>query len=239
MDQGNRPYSAAPLRGQRRDLGAQGTLAAKVWQDLQFITPPYCALCGYPFAFEAGPDSRCGPCLAEAPPFAAARSVLVYDDVSRELILKFKHGDHLQAVPTLAGMMNRAGGELITGAQVIVPVPLHRWRLLRRRYNQAALLGLSLSRVTGLRCVADGLLRTRATPSQGHMKAKDRSENVRKAFTVNPRQVEAIAGRVVLLVDDVFTTGATVRECTKALLQAGAAEVRVLAVARVVRAESL
>lgn len=220
-------------------VGEQGTLAPKVWQDLRFLTPPYCTLCGYPFEFEAGPDSRCGPCLVEAPPFAAARSALAYDEASRELILKFKHGDHLQAVPTLVGMMMRAGAGLIEGAGVIVPVPLHRWRFLRRRYNQAALLGLGLARQTGLRCLADGLLRTRATPSQGHRKAKDRLENVRKAFAVNPRHAKRIEGRVVLLVDDVFTTGATVSECTKALLQAGAAEVRVLAVARVVRAGSV
>lgn len=220
-------------------VGEQGTLSAQVWKNLRFITPPFCALCGYPFEFEAGPDSRCGACLAEEPPFAAARSALAYDDISRELILKFKHGDHLQAVPTLVGMMMRAGGEMIEGVAVIVPVPLHRWRLLRRRYNQAALLAVALARKSGKVCLADGLLRTRATPSQGHMKAKDRQENVRRAFTINPRHATGVEGKIVLLIDDVYTTGATVRECTQALLKAGAVEVRVLAVARVVRAESL
>jgi ComF family protein len=218
-------------------VGEQGTLAPKVWQDLRFITPPFCSLCGYPFEFEAGSDSRCGACLAEEPPFAATRSALVYDDVSRELILKFKHGDHLQAVPTLAGMMMRAGSDLMQGVDVIVPVPLHRWRLLRRRYNQAALLAIALSLKTGIACLPDGLLRVRATPSQGHMKAKDRADNVKKAFVINPKR--SVVGKVVVLVDDVYTTGATVRECARALLQAGAKEVRVLAVARVVRAENV
>ena len=220
-------------------VGKQGTLASKVWQDLRFITPPFCARCGFPFEFEAGPDSRCGPCLADLPPFAMARSALVYDDISRELILKFKHGDHLQAVPTLVAMMARAGYEMIEGSSVIVPVPLHRWRLLRRRYNQAALLAVALARKTGKICFADGLLRIRATPSQGHMKARDRVENVHRAFEVNPRHRDDIKGKIVLLIDDVYTTGATVKECTQALLKAGAEEVRVLAVARVVRAESL
>lgn len=218
-------------------VAEQGTLASRVWQDLRFITPPFCSLCGYPFEFEAGADARCGACIAEAPPFTAARSALVYDDVSRELILKFKHGDHLQAVPTLAGMMARAGGDVMDGADVIVPVPLHRWRLLRRRYNQAALLAIALSRKTGVACVPDGLLRVRATESQGHMKAKDRADNVRKAFVINPKK--SVAGKIVVLVDDVYTTGATVKECARALLQGGAEEVRILAVARVVRAEDV
>lgn len=220
-------------------VAAQGTLSAKVWQSLKFITPPFCAICGYPFEFEAEENSLCAVCLADAPPFASARSALAYDDASRELILKFKHGDHLQAVPTLVGMMMRAGGDALAKTDVIVPVPLHRWRLLRRRYNQAALLAWGLARETGKVCLPDGLLRMRHTPSQGHLKAKDRAQNVKKAFKVNPRHGSAIEDKAVLLVDDVFTTGSTVRECTKTLLDAGAAEAHVLAVARVVRAENL
>jgi ComF family protein len=220
-------------------VAAQGTLSPAVWQSLKFITPPLCAACGYPFEFEADEDSLCAVCLADMPPFASARSALAYDDASRELILKFKHGDHLQAVPTLVGMMMRTGGEALASAEVIVPVPLHRWRLLRRRYNQAALLAWGLARETGKVCLPDGLLRMRHTPSQGHLKARDRAQNVKKAFAINPQRGSMIEGKTVLLVDDVFTTGATVQECTKTLLEAGAAEVHVLAVARVVRAENV
>jgi ComF family protein len=220
-------------------VAAQGTLSPAVWQTLKFITPPLCAACGYPFEFEAEENSLCAVCLADTPPFISARSALAYDDASRELILKFKHGDHLQAVPTLVGMMMRTGGEALASAEVIVPVPLHRWRLLRRRYNQAALLAWGLAREMGKVCLPDGLLRMRHTPSQGHLKAKDRAQNVKKAFAINPRHSSMIEGKTVLLVDDVFTTGATVRECTKTLLEAGAAEVHVLAVARVLRAENV
>lgn len=215
---------------------AQGTLSPAVWQSLRFLSPPLCAGCGYPFEFEAEADSLCALCLTNPPPFLSARSALVYDDASRDLILKFKHGDHLQAIPTLVGMMMHCGADMIDHADVIVPVPLHHWRLLRRRYNQAALLGWGLAKETGKICIPDALLRIRHTPSQGHMKAREREKNVRDAFKVHPRHINKITGKTILLVDDVYTTGATVRECTQSLLDAGAKAVYVLAVARVVKA---
>lgn len=218
-------------------VAAQGTLSPAAWQTLRFIAPPFCGSCGYPFEFETEISSFCGPCLVERPNFTSARAALVYDDASRDLILKFKHADHLQAAPTLTPMMVRAGADLLENADLIVPVPLHRWRLLARRYNQAALLAVGLGRATGKPVIPDALLRTRATPSQGHKKARDRAANVRKAFSVHPKR--SVAGKVVVLVDDVFTTGSTVRECTAALLQGGAIEVHVLTVARVVRASGL
>lgn len=218
-------------------VAAPGTLSPAAWEKLRFIAPPFCASCGYPFEFQTEISSLCGPCLTERPNFTSARAALVYDDASRDLILKFKHADHLQAAPTLTPMMLRAGADLLDRADVIVPVPLHRWRLLARRYNQAALLAMGLARATGKPAIPDALIRTRATPSQGHKKARDRAANVRKAFALHPKR--SVSGKVVVLVDDVFTTGSTVSECTKALLQGGAAEVHVLTVARVVRASGL
>jgi ComF family protein len=119
---------------------------------------------------------------------------------------------------------------------MIVPVPLHRWRLLKRRYNQAALLAWGLARETGKTCLPEALIRIRQTPPQGHKRARDRVANVKRAFAVNPRDAERLAGRSVLLVDDVFTTGATLRECAQTLLGAGVRDVHVLTVARVLRA---
>lgn len=220
-------------------VARQGTLAPAAWQDLRFITSPFCQTCSYPFEFETEGSVQCAACLADPPPFASARSVLAYDDASRGMILKFKHGDHLQAVPTLVPMMARAGADMIPQVNVIVPVPLHRWRLLRRRYNQAALLGKGLARETGRISIPDALLRTRSTASQGHLKAKEREDNVRNAFFLNPRHAETLKGKSVLLVDDVYTTGATVRACARALLKGGVSAVHVLTVARVVRPESL
>ncbi len=211
----------------------QGTLSPEAWQSLRFIAVPFCACCGYPFEFETEKSSLCGPCLSEPPPFSTARAALAYDEASRNLILRFKHGDHLQLAPTLVPMMVRAGGEVISGADLVIPVPLHRWRLLSRRYNQAALLAIGIGKATGKAVLPDGLLRIRATLSQGHKGARDRAANVHNAFAVNPRR--SVAGKTILLVDDVYTTGATVKECTEVLLKAGAKAVHVLAIARVVK----
>lgn len=220
-------------------VARQGTMDPAAWQKLNFITAPFCQTCSYPFEFNTGHESQCAACLTDPPPFASARCALAYDDASRDLILKFKHGDHLQAVPTLVPMMARAASGILSQIDLIVPVPLHRWRLLRRRYNQSALLGQGLGRETGRECIPDALLRTRPTPSQGHMKAGEREENVRNAFAVNPRHQAALQGKTVLLVDDVYTTGATLRACAKALLKGGVNAVHVLTVARVVRPEML
>ena len=220
-------------------VAAQGTLAPQAWQSLRFLAAPYCALCGYPFEFDVEKSGLCGGCLAERPVFTAARAALAYDEASRDLILKFKHGDHLQAVPTLIPMLLRAGEEMLERADLLIPVPLHRWRLLGRRYNQAALLAWGLGRATGIAVLPDGLARIRATISQGHMKSAERAKNVRRAFAVPDRHKALIAGKIVVLVDDVLTTGATAKECAKTLFRAGAAEVHVLAVARVVRPEHL
>lgn len=215
---------------------AQGTLSAEAWQGLRFIAAPFCGSCGVPFPYDSavsGGDARCAACLSDPPPFASARSALVYDDASRDIILKLKHADHLQAVPTLVPMLMRAGGDMVAGCDVIVPVPLHRWRLLRRRFNQSAMLALGLSRASGQDCVLDMLTRTRATPPQGHKRARDRASNVRKAFAMTPRH--NVQGKTVLLVDDVFTTGSTLRECANVLLAAGARAVHVLTIARAVK----
>lgn len=211
----------------------QGTLSPEAWQSLRFIAAPFCACCGYPFEFETEKSGLCGPCLTEPPPFSTARAALTYDEASRNLILRFKHGDHLQLVPTLVPMLVRAGGEVIAGADLVIPVPLHRWRLLSRRYNQAALLANGIGRATGKSVMAEGLIRTRATLTQGHKGARDRAANVRNAFIVNPRL--DVNGKTILLIDDVYTTGATVKECTKTLLKSGAKAVHILAIARVVK----
>lgn len=216
-------------------VAEQGSLAPKAWQSLRFLSAPYCAVCGYPFEFEVEKSALCAGCVARPPVFTTARAALAYDDASRSLILKFKHGDHLQAIPTLIPMLRRAGVEMLDRADLLVPVPLHRWRLLGRRYNQAALLAWGLGRASGIAVLPDGLLRVRATVSQGRMKSADRARNIRRAFRVPDQNRAKIAGKVIVLVDDVFTTGATAEECAKTLFRAGAAEVHVLAIARVVR----
>jgi ComF family protein len=156
---------------------------------------------------------------------------MLYDDGSRKLVLGFKHGDRTYAAGALAAWMHRAADEFISAADFLVPVPLHRWRLFKRRYNQSSLLAHALGRLAGKPVLPHLLRRIRATPSQGHRKRKERQENVRGAFAITGH--EQIAGKNIVLVDDVLTTGATVEECSRVLLDAGAARVDVLVLSRV------
>jgi len=220
----------------------QGTLCPACWAAVTFIAEPQCRRCGLPFPFEAAEAAagdpaalECGACLAEPPPFERARAVMRYDDASRPLLLGFKHGDRTEAAAPFAGWLARSGAELLESAELIAPVPLHWRRLLARRYNQAALLAHPLSGLAGIPAVPDLLLRRRATPSQGHLRRAERQRNVAGAFAVNPRRAHLLAGRRLLLVDDVMTTGATAAAAARTALEAGAAAVDVLVLARALR----
>jgi len=214
----------------------QGMVAPHIWSTLDFIAPPCCVTCGFPFDFEVeGEDTVCGACLEHPPPFAMARSALKYNDSSKGLILGFKHGDKTHAVRAFVPWLKQAGGAMWGAVDVIVPVPLHPWRLLARRYNQSALIAQGLGRETGLPVLVDGLRRIRATPPQGHLKAGERHANVKKAFAIHPKRAGGLQDKTVLLVDDVYTTGATIKECTKTLLKGGAKAVYVLTLARALR----
>jgi len=211
-----------------------GALCPACWDAISFLGPPLCACCGLPFEVEVGEGTLCGGCIDRPPPWRRARAVLRYDDSAKGLILRFKHADRCDAAPAFARWMARAGSHLLADADVIAPVPLHRWRLLRRRYNQAALLAMALGRQSRVTAIPDLLVRRRATPSQGNLGRDARLRNVRGAFAVRPSLVGLVAGRNVLLVDDVLTTGATVGECVRVLKAAGAGAVDVLTLARVV-----
>ncbi|MCC7271835.1 MAG: ComF family protein [Alphaproteobacteria bacterium] len=217
-------------------VGDPGALCPECWAGVGFIAPPCCTRCGLPFAFDSGAGVECGECLRRPPAFDRARAVFRYDDASRPLILGFKHGDRTHAAPAFGAWLARAAGPLAAEAEVVVPVPLHRLRLLRRHYNQAALLALALGRRIRVPVVPDALVRKRATPSQGGLRRLGRFRNVAGAFAVPPRRRRHVDGRRVLLVDDVLTTGATVEACARALRAAGARAVDVVTLARVVRA---
>ena len=177
----------------------------------------------------------CAECVAEPPRFRKARAVLAYDDHSRDAVLGLKHGDRTDAAPAFGAWLARAGADLIADADALLPVPLHRWRLFRRRYNQSALLAFGAARAALLPVLADALQRTRNTPTQGTRTRTGRFDNVRGAFRVRPGREQRIRGKRLILVDDVMTTGATVDACAHVLLRAGAVHVDVLTLARVVR----
>jgi len=215
-----------------------GAVCADCWTALVFIVPPHCVACGFPFEHEHGADALCGACSRTAPPFARARAVLRYDDASRGLLLGFKHGDRTYAAPAFGRWLARAGGELVADVDLVAAVPLHWSRLALRRYNQAALLALALAREAGVDAAPDLLVRRRRTRSQGGLSRSGRARNVAGAFAVRRGAEKSVADRRVLLVDDVYTTGATLMECAKVLRRAGAAEVEVLTLARVVRPQT-
>ncbi len=216
-------------------VSSADTLCARCWRGITFLGAPCCACCGLPFEFELAGPALCGECLRAPPPFDRARAAMRYDEASRTLILAFKHGDRLHLAPAFGRWLRRAGGELVAEADVAVPVPLHWTRLFARRYNQAAVLAHALHEAGGPPVGADWLLRRRRTPSQGKRNAAARAQNVRAAFAVKPGR--DVRGKRILLVDDVFTTGATVGECARVLRRAGARSVDVLTLARPLRQE--
>jgi ComF family protein len=215
------------------EVDRQGLLCADCFRQTGFISEPFCSRCGVPFgsASLGGVERLCPTCRAEPPVFGRARAALRYDAQGRRLVLPFKHADRTELATVLAPQMARAGAELLREADVIVPVPLHRWRLFHRRYNQAALLAKALGRIAKRRCVVDALRRIRATASLGEKSASERAAEVAQAFDVRPSRRETIQQRKVLLIDDVMTSGANA--CARALLAAGASSVDVLVAARV------
>ena len=226
----------------RTMVEAQGTLCNACWAKINWLAPPLCASCGRPFEFDPGlrePNETlvCGACLREPPAFSRARAVFRYDEASRGLILAFKHADRTHGVPAFGRWLARAGAELLAEADVVAPVPLHWTRLAWRRFNQAAMLARATANQAGRVCVPDLLVRHRRTKQQGDMGRAARERNVRRAFAIHRRRHNLVAGKRILLVDDVFTTGATVGECARTLVAAGAAAVDVLTLARVVRPE--
>lgn len=213
-------------------IARDGALCAGCWSGIAFLAPPCCVRCGHPFDLDPGPGALCGACVQQPPAFARARAVFRYDRNSRGMVLKFKHGDRTAFAPAFAAWMARAGGELLADADLLVPVPLHWRRLFDRRYNQAALLAGRLAGLSGKAWHPLALQRLRNTPSQGSVSGAQRRANVRAAFRV--RHPDRLAGRRILLIDDVLTTAATVDECARTALGAGATAVDVLTLARVV-----
>ena len=208
------------------------TLCARCWRELSFLTEPCCDRRGVPFAFDPGEGTVSAAALANPPIWDRARAAVRFDDCSRKLVHDLKYRDRHEVAALMGRLMAVAGQSLIGESAFVVPVPLFRWRLWRRRYNQSALLARRLCRAD-LPFRPDLLERTRRTAAQVGLGYRQRQANVRGAFKVPDRLRGEIAGTTILLVDDVITSGATAGACAGALKAAGAARVNVLAFALV------
>lgn len=224
----------------RSPLGGQDGLCAECWVKLNFIAPPFCDACGTPLPFSIGPGQPCAACTEHTGAVVRVRAATVYDEGSKALILPLKHADRLDLAPLMARLMASAGRTVLEGADYLVPVPSHWTRLLSRRANQAAELCRALSQRTGVAYAPWALARARRTALQGtHGGVKGRLANVHGAFQVSSRAARQISRKRLVIVDDVWTTGATVNACGAALLASGAAQVSAITFARVVRPAQL
>lgn len=204
------------------------------WGQLHFLAPPWCSGCNVPFACDRGPDARCADCLADPPAHAGIRAAVAYGDIARSVVLRLKYGKRTAFADTAARHMARL---MPDHADLIVPVPLHRWRLWSRGFNQAALIGNALGTLTGTPCDVDSLKRLRATPMLRGLGKRARAKAVQGAFAIAADRRGRFQGKSVVLVDDVHTSGATTSACTAQLRRAGSEKVTILCWARVLPGE--
>ena len=217
----------------REPVDGEG-VCASCWAKLSFIEPPYCPRLGIPFVYDPGPELLSMEAIASPPAYQRARAAVRYDEVARTLVHSLKYQDRTDLAPAMGRWMARAGRELLRDADMLIPVPLHWRRAWHRRYNQSGALGRAIERQSGVVLRGDLLQRVRRTEQQVGLSRSQRASNVQGAFKVSPDRQAEIAGKTVVLIDDVLTSGATVDACARALLRAKAAQVDVLVFARVV-----
>jgi ComF family protein len=204
-------------------------LCLTCWGSLDFLTGQGCASCGSP---EVVDGLTCAPCLAHPPRHDGVRAAVAYGELARSIVLKLKHGGRTGLAGLIASAMARS---LPDAPSLIVPVPLHRWRIWRRGFNQSALLAAHLVRGSNHVLLKEALVRLKRTPLLRGLGAKERAAAVRGAFAVAAPYRARIRGQTVLLVDDVYTSGATANACASALKRAGARRVTVICFARVLQ----
>lgn len=212
-------------------VDADHRFCASCWGGLTMIAPPWCATCNLPFEFDRGPAAQCGECLAASPLHDGVRAAVAYGPIARALALRLKYGGRTAHAVTAARLMAR---HVPADAQLLVPVPLHRRRIWGRGFNQAALIARGLAAMRGVPVELELLRRVKATPVLRGLGPKRRARAVAGAFALAPGGKERVTGQSVVLVDDIYTTGATTDACVSLLKRAGAARVTILCWARVI-----
>lgn len=208
----------------------QHTLCTQCWSGLDFLTGAGCLTCGAPV--QAG-GLQCGPCLQHPPDHDGARAAVTYGEVARTIVMRLKYGRRIALARFAGGIMARTIAGTTNG--LLIPVPLHRWRIWSRGFNQSLALAQAIAIETGMATNAEILVRRKRTPLLRGLGAHQRKRAVAGAFSVHPTSRPALAGRDVVLVDDVYTSGATANACARVLKRAGASSVTVLCWARVLR----
>ncbi len=222
-----------PLCAACREPVEGSGLCPVCWSKLSFITRPYCERLGIPFQYDPGPGVLSMAAIADPPAYNRARAAVRFEEISRALVHALKYGDRLDLVPMMGRWISHAGREVLAEADALVPVPLHWRRQWARRFNQSAMLAAAVSAESGVPVAAGALKRVKATAQQVGLSRAERAENIQGAFRVPESGKAAVAGRRLVLIDDVLTSGATVDGCARALNRAGAAHVDVLVFARV------
>lgn len=223
----------------RAEIEAATGICPDCWRQIAFLAGDLCRYCSAPLDRDLGPDGACDACVHHPPAWDRGAAAVLYEGVGRRLVLALKHGDRLDIAPLAANWMMRAGRDLIASSDLIVPAPMHWRRLARRRFNQAGELARAIALAGGAphAFAPDLLIRRHATATQDGKTRGERMENVSGVFAVAPAWRSSVPGGSVLLIDDVMTTGATLSECAEVCRRAGAAEVNVLVMARVARAD--
>ncbi|MEG6507723.1 ComF family protein [Methyloligella sp. 2.7D] len=220
--------------GCRRPVDAHGRLCGTCWAKIDFIGPPICDRLGIPLPFDTGETMLSAAAIADPPAYDRARIAARYSGTMRELVHSFKYRDRHEGLSQFAAWMVQAGADILNDADLLVPVPLHRSKLRSRRYNQAALLAGNIGKITGIPVDYGLLRRVKRTKAQVRLTADQRRRNVSGAFRVDEKRLPSAAGKHVVIVDDVITTGATVEACARLLRKAAKGQVDVLALARAV-----
>ena len=215
-------------------ISEHGALCIKCWKSINFISTPICYKCGVPFEYNIGEQALCGRCMVQKPIYTEARAIFKYDENSKQQILALKYFDKTQLAPVFAKWLARISHDYKDKAHFIIPVPLHYFRLVYRRYNQASLLAKFLAKHIEIPIFYDALVRVKKTPTQYGLTRKQRDENMRGAFKVKPKHYQQLKGKSVILVDDVLTTGATLDACSRALHDAGVVDIFVVTLAHTV-----